>query len=227
MVAYNDRNLDAVMDSLTALPSKIGPPPASRDPTPIELCMTTMPLRTASQTPTPENAPLLTTQFPQLHITPPPPILPSPPPLLIDIGGLEGPAFSNSEEEEGTPPPDETSQRPTPPSASSASRVGQAVDRNAEGADEDAEGEDDEEEAISLGVANRTRQKTKPAAPEGSKGGFPGGAGAGVAGRNVPSKKRKGPVDGDNEGIGEDSPKKKSKAAPKATKAKPAGKKAT
>jgi len=82
-----------------------------------------------------------------------------------------------------------------------------------DGGEQDAEGDDDD--TIPSGVANRTRQKTKPAPiPEGSKGE-----------RGAESKKRKGPVDHedkDGEPVGR---KKRTKATPKPA-AKPAPKNA-
>ena len=150
----------------------------------------------------------------------PPPIPSSPPVLLfdIDLRDLPVPTFSESEDEEMTP------------SASSASRNVEKVEGRAEdgedkdGSEQDAEGDDDD--TIPSVVANRTRQKTKPASiPEGSKGaGSSNGDSAAKGERGAESKKRKGPVDYEDEDGEPVGPKKRTKATPKPA-AKPAPKK--
>jgi len=120
-----------------------------------------------------------------------------------------------------------------------ASSAGRGIENDAEGVekdagevDEDAEGDEDNEEAVPSVVANRTCLKTKPVAKSVSgneENGSGDGEGAADVRKGPPSKKRKGPVDAEDEDGGENAvTNKKSKPAPKkATKGKAVAKKAT
>jgi hypothetical protein len=105
------------------------------------------------------------------------------------------------------------------------------VDNDAEEVDEDAEGEEDKEAHVPSAVAQRTRLKTKPAPkPLGvdEEDEMSDGESDGEVPKGRPSKKRKGPVDAEDEDGGDDAAtKKKAKIMPKKpAKGKAAGKKA-
>jgi hypothetical protein len=163
--------------------------------------------------------------------------------LELDLTNLPPiPLGENDIERIALPPP------PTPPAAlerndpnapSSASRAGVAdrdaagVETDAEEVDEDAEGEEDKEAHVPSAVAQRTRLRTKPATkPVGvdeEEDEMSDGESDGEVPKGRPSKKRKGPVDAEDEDGGDDAAtKKKAKIMPKKpAKGKAAGKKAT
>ena len=227
IIRYNQQHHGALMDELAALPSKVGPPPASLHATPTQFTMATD-LRQPHPSPTPLELPrprLTKTAPEKLDIIPLPITLP-PAPLLLDVVGIKGPSFSDSEDE-GTPPPEGASPQTSRLPAGSASRAGSAVEGDNDEGEQDAEGDDDD--TIPSVVANRTRQKTKPAgSKEGSKGsGSPVGEIAGEAQTRAESKKRKVASDAEEEDENKKVvPKKKSKAAArKPAKGKATGKK--